>query len=190
MFDAILQALSNVTSTTTTVTTTTTAPVTLPTYPIPEATVIVTITSIALGLLTQLVTRRVVDLNAERRMKAEINAFNKEKRAATLAKDKAKLDKLSRRELQVRQDQAKLSVGRLKVTAITFVPLLGVYYLMANFMGGFGVLVAYSPLPIPLIAGAPSLVVPGAWDVSLFWWYLLSSFTFSSLLSRALHTTT
>ena len=180
MIEAILQTLSNVT---TTLTTTTGGVEPPPAYPIPESTIIVTLTSIGLGLLTQLVTRRVVDLNAERKMKADVSAFNKEKREATLAKDKAKLEKLSKRDLQVKQEQAKLSLARLKVTAITIVPLFGVYYLMANLMGGFGVIVAHSPIPLPL------LVNPDG-TVSLFWWYLLSSFTFSSILGRALHTTT
>jgi uncharacterized membrane protein (DUF106 family) len=160
----------------------------VPQYSPPLSTVVVTLTSLSLGAITQLVTRRVVDLNKERKMRAEVNAFNKEKREATLAKDKVKLEKLKKRELQVRQEQAKVSTARLKVTAITFVPLLLVYYLMATFLGGYSVIVAFTPIPIPVIA-APTLVA-GIFEVSLFWWYFLSSFTFSTMLSRLLHTTT
>jgi uncharacterized membrane protein (DUF106 family) len=164
------------------------ATLTVPGITPPYSTILVSLTSLGLGFVTQLVTRRIVDLNAERRMKAEVSAFNKEKREATLAKDKAKVEKLRKRELQVRQAQTKISTARLKVTAITFVPLLGVYYLMAISLGGFGVIVGYIPIPIPYIAGiaAPA----GGWEVSLFWWYFISSFTFSALLSRLLHTTT
>ena len=158
----------------------------VPGYSPPVSTILVTLTFVALGLSTQLVTRRVVDLNKERRMRAELNAFNKEKREATLAKDQAKLEKLKKRELAMRQEQAKVSTARLKVTGITFVPLLAVYYLMATFLGGYNVIVAYSPIPIPIIA-APTLTA-GVWEVSFFWWYFLSSFAFSSLLSRLLHT--
>jgi len=156
---------------------------TIPVITIPESTLLVTVTSIGLSLVTQLVTRRVVDLDAERRMKSEVGAFNKEKREATLAKDKAKLEKLKKKELPMRQEQAKVSSARLKVTAITFIPLLGVYYLMASFLGGFNVVVAYSPIPIPLLVGTNT-------DMALFWWYMLSSFTFSSVLTRLLRTTT
>jgi len=156
---------------------------TIPVVAIPDSTLLVTSTSIGLSLVTQLVTRRVVNLNAERRMKAEVAAFNKEKREATLAKDKAKLEKLKKRELPMRQEQAKVSSARLKVTAITFIPLLAVYYLMASFLGGFNVVVAYSPIPIPYLVGANGIM-------ALFWWYMLSSFTFSSLLTKLLHTTT
>jgi uncharacterized membrane protein (DUF106 family) len=161
---------------------------TVPQYSPPVSTILVTLTSVALGFVTQIVTRAVVDLDAERRMKAEVNTFNKEKQAATAAGDKSKLEKLKKRELQVRQAQTKLSTARFKVTAITFIPLLGVYYLMATFLGGYGVIVAYAPLPIPFLTSAgPTNVV---YEVSLFWWYFLSSFTFSSILSKLLHTTT
>ena len=161
---------------------------TVPQYSPPFSTIVVTLTSLGLGFVTQVVTRRVVDLDKERRMRAEVNAFNKEKREATLAKDEAKLEKLKKRELAVRQEQAKVSTARLKVTGITFVPLLVVYYLMATFLGGYGVIVAYTPIPIPVIA-APTLN-SGIFEVSLFWWYFLSSFTFSTMLTRLLHTTT
>lgn len=161
---------------------------TIPQYTPPISTVLVTLTSISLGAVTQLVTKRIVNLDAERKMRAEVGAFNKEKREATLAKDKAKLDKLKKRELQVQQEQFKVQRARLKVTAITFVPLLGVYYLMATFLGGYGVIVAYTPLPIPYFAGLTQTA--SVFQVSLFWWYFLSSFTFSTMLGRLLHTTT
>ncbi len=160
-----------------------TASFTIPVLSIPDSTLLVTSTSLCLSLVTQLVTRRVVNLDAERRMKAEVSAFNKEKREATIAKDKAKLDKLKKRELPMRQEQAKVSTARLKVTAITFVPLLAVYYLMASFLGGFSVVVAHSPIPIPYLVGTGG-------TMALFWWYMLSSFTSSALLTRLLHTTT
>ena len=159
---------------------------TVPQYTPPVSTMLVTLTSIALSVITQVVTRRVVDLNKERRMRAEVNAFNKEKREATLANDKVKLEKLKKRELAVRQEQAKVSTARLKVTAVTFVPLLVVYYLMASLLGGYGVMVAFSPISIPVIT-APTLV-PGTYELSLFWWYFLSSFTFSIPLTRLFHT--
>jgi uncharacterized membrane protein (DUF106 family) len=138
---------------------------------------------VGLSLLTQVVTRQVVDLDKERKLKAEVAAFNREKREATLAKDKAKLDKLQKRDLQVKQAQAKLSTGRLKVTLITIVPLFGVYYLMANFLGGYGAIVAVSPILIPYIVGPNGEMV-------LIWWYFLNSFAFSTVLSHLLHTTT
>ncbi len=158
------------------------------TYLIPESTFIVLITSLGLSLLTNLITRRFVDLKKERRMKVEINQHNKELREAVKSKDKAKEDKLRKKDLQMRQMQAKVSTSRLKVTGITFIPLLAVYYFMANVLGGFNVIVAYSPVPIPYIITQFSAA--GGGPVTLFWWYFLSSFTFSGLLTKLLGTST
>jgi uncharacterized membrane protein (DUF106 family) len=134
-------------------------------------------------------------------MKVELNSFNKEKRELTYELSKlkrqdqnravaeqtkqlqAKLDKLNKRQLQMTQDQMKVQTARLKVTGITFVPMLLVYYLMSWSLGGFNVVVAYAPIPIPYIVGAHGIV-------SLFWWYFLSSFTFSTIIAKLLHTTT
>ncbi len=151
--------------------------------PLPESTLLVTFTSVCLGLFTQAVTRRFVDLDAERRMKAELNEFNKEKREATLAKDKAKLEKLKKKELAMMQARTKVQMARTKVTFITIVPLFLIYYLMASFLGGYGSIVAVSPIPIPYVVG-------GAGEMVLFWWYIIGSFTLSSLLSRLMHTNT
>ncbi len=167
---------------------TTSAKFTVPQYTPPASTVLVTLTSLTLGLVTQLVTRRVVDLNKERRMNAEVKAFQKEKREATAANDKQKLERLKKREVAMAQERAKVSTARFKVTAITFVPLLAVYYFMASVLGGYSVIVAYSPIYLWILT-APTQN-PNVFVVSLFWWYFLSSFTFSAILSRLLHTTT
>ncbi|MDG6953389.1 MAG: DUF106 domain-containing protein [Nitrososphaerota archaeon] len=182
----------------------------VPQYAPPVSTIIVTVTSISLGMVTQLVTRKVVDLNAERRMRAEVNAFNKEKREATMAlqrakatlskdkeggsqakaavaKEQDKLERLKKRELAMQQEQLNVQKARFKVMGITTVPLILVYYLMATFLGGYGVVVAFTPIPIPVITGVTQS--PAIYDVSLFWWYFLSSFTFSTMLGRLLHTT-
>ncbi|MBI3859943.1 MAG: DUF106 domain-containing protein [Thaumarchaeota archaeon] len=151
--------------------------------PIPTSTFVVAATSIGLGLTTQVATRLLVDLNSERRMKTEVNAFNKEKRAATLSKDTAKLDKLKKKEPAIKQTQAKISSARLKVVPITFLPLLAFYYLMTPLLGGYNIIVALSPFSIPYLTESTGVMV-------LFWWYLVCSFTFSSLLAKLLRTTT
>lgn len=153
-----------------------------------DSTLIVTLTALGLGLLTNVLTRRFVDLEAERRMKAEINQHNKELRQAVKNKDKGKEDKLRKKDLQIKKMSAKVQTARLRVTGLTFIPFIALYYLMANFLGGFNVIVAYSPVPIPYIINefSPGLGGP----VTLFWWYFLSSITFSGLLTKLLRTST
>ncbi len=157
------------------------------TLAIPETTFIVTLTALGLGIVTNLLTVRFVDLSAERRMKAEISQYNKEKREALGSKDKAKGEKLKKKDLQMKQMNAKVSTARLRVTAITFIPFILLYYLMAGFLGGFSVTVALSPIPIPYIVSNFSGAVG---DVPLFWWYTISSLTFSPMLTKLFRTST
>lgn len=150
---------------------------------IPDTTFIVTFTALGLGIVTNLLTRQFVDLARERRMKAEIAQYQAELREAVKNKDKAKEDRLKKRDLQIKQMNAKVSTARLRVTAITFIPFIALYYLMAGFLGGFGAVVAYSPIPIPYIVSATG-------TVPLFWWYTISSLAFSPMLTKLFGTQT
>jgi uncharacterized membrane protein (DUF106 family) len=157
-------------------------------FEIPISTMIVSLTSICVALISNLLTRRFVDLHSERRIKAEIDQYTKELKAAVLAKDKDKEGRLKKKEKQIQAMRLKMSSGRMKITGLTFIPFIAVYYLMAGFLGGFSVTVAYSPIPIPIII--PSLSAAGSGSVSLFWWYFISSLTFSGLMTRLLGTST
>jgi uncharacterized membrane protein (DUF106 family) len=156
------------------------------TLEIPISTILVTLTSISLISLTNILTRALVDVKAERRMKLEVSSFQKELRQAVASKDKEKEAKLRKKEVQIKQMQAKASIPRLKVTAITIVPFFILYYALAWYMGdfnygrGLSLIVAHSPIPIPVLA--PNGTLP------LFWWYFLSSFAFSGLLSKIMGT--
>ena len=147
---------------------------------IPETTLIVTLTAIGLGFVSNIATRLLVDLKKEKRLRQETAAFDKELREAIQKKDKAKEEKLKKLKPQIDQMRLKASTGRFKVLIVTWVPFILVYYFMAGELGGLGVLVAYSPIPIPFIVSGGSMV--------LIWWYFLSSLTFGTLLSKLLGT--
>jgi uncharacterized membrane protein (DUF106 family) len=145
---------------------------------IPESTLIVTLTAVALAMLSNIVVRRLVDLNKERRIRREVSAFDKELREAITKKDKAKEAKLKKRKPQYDKMRMSMSTGRLKATAVTYVPFLIVYYSMANYVfSGINTTVAMSPIPIPYLVSATG-------SMALFWWYSLSSFSFSFVLQK------
>jgi uncharacterized membrane protein (DUF106 family) len=159
------------------------ATLSIPSIVPPESTLVVTLTSVALGVVTQVVTRRFVDLKAERKMKAEISQYQADLKEAVRTKDKAKEEKLKKKQLAINQMNTKLSTARLRVTAITFVPFIVLYYVMAGFLGGFSVVVANSPIPIPILVSSTG-------TMPLFWWYSISSLTFSPMLTKLFGTTT
>jgi len=148
---------------------------------IPESTLIITLTAVSLGFLSNVATRLLVDLKKERRIKAEVAAFDKELRGAIANKEKDKEDKLKKKKTQMDQMRLKASTGRFKVVLVTWLPFIAVYYLMANFVGGFAEAVAFSPIPIPFIVAANGSMV-------LIWWYFLSSLSFATLMTKLLGT--
>ena len=149
---------------------------------IPESTLIITITAVSLGFMSNIATRLLVDLRKERRIKAEVAAFDKELKQAVADKDRDKEEKLKKKKPQMDQMRLKASTGRFKVVIVTWLPFIGVYYLMANFVGGFSQAVAYSPIPIPYI------VDPATHSMVLIWWYFLSSLAFATIMTKLLGT--
>jgi uncharacterized membrane protein (DUF106 family) len=148
---------------------------------IPESTLIITLTAISLGFMSNIATRLLVDLKKERRIKAEVAAFDKELKQAVADKDKDKEEKLKKKKTQMDQMRLKASTGRFKVVIVTWLPFIAVYYLMANFVGGFAQAVAFSPIPIPYIVSPNGSMV-------LIWWYFLSSLSFATLMTKLLGT--
>lgn len=165
---------------------------------IPDSTVVMTLTAVGFGVMSNLLTRKFVDLDAERRIKAEINEYTKAMKAAVKAGDKQEQEKLKKKEASVNQMRMKMSSARSKVALYTIVPFFAIYYLVLFIVGSPPA--AYSPFYIPYImsttlsaaqiaAGAVHQAAGVAY-VSPFGWYLISSFTFSGLMTRLLKTQT
>jgi uncharacterized membrane protein (DUF106 family) len=156
----------------------------------------VTGTAIGLGLASNVATRLLVDLKKERRMKKEVAEFDKELKDAVAKKDKQKEEKLKKKKPQVDQMRLKASTGRLKVTLITWVPFILLYYFMASQVGGYGSPVVCSPIPIPYITSVDptvcNYIINGVKvnlpHMPLLWWYFISSLSFGTLVSKILGT--
>ena len=138
--------------------------------------------------MSNVATRLLVDLKKERRIKAEVAAFDKELKDAVANKEKDKEEKLKKKKPQMDQMRLKASSGRFKVVLVTWLPFIAVYYLMGDFVSGckfpsicVSGVVAYSPIPIPFIVAANGSMV-------LIWWYFLSSLSFSTLMTKLLGT--
>lgn len=148
----------------------------------------ITFTAVSLGFMSNVATRLLVDLKRERRMRAEVAAFDKELKAAIANKEKDKEEKLKKRKPQMDQMRLKASSGRFKVVLVTWLPFIIVYYLMGDIVSGchfpsicVSGVVAFSPIPIPFIVGANGSMV-------LLWWYFLSSLSFSTMMTKLLGT--
>jgi len=160
---------------------------------IPASTALVVVVAIGLALMSNLVTKKMVDVKREKRIHAEVGAFNKELRASVVAKDKPKETKLRKREKAMRELQLKTSMGRMKVMFITWIPFIGIWYGLSFFLGGFGTAVAVMPFGVSQFDMTNLTIGPEFGPIveylGLFWWYFISSMTFGSILAKLLGTT-
>jgi len=139
---------------------------------------LVALTAIVLNIISNVATRLLTDVERARRIRAEVRAFRKELRQATLAKDKAKLDKLKKKEKLMMKEEMKISTQRMKPMLLFWIPFIIIYYLLASFIGGYNTIVAISPISLPIIGT----------EIGLIWWYLISSLAFSAIITKLLGT--
>jgi len=142
---------------------------------IPNATIFLFFLSMALSLATSLTTRLLTNREQVLAWNKEIAAWRTDSLKATRTGDKKLLAKVKKQERHVMQLQSKLMWQNMKTSFIWFIPF---FLLWTMFLGplfsGVGT-VAYLPW-----------ITPEPLGLTLFPWYLLSSFMFSILVNKAL----
>jgi len=137
----------------------------------PEATLFTIGLAALLALTSSTAAKLLVDYDMVKTSMREFQAWRKQLDAAKKANDNQTVSKLMKKQQAMTKAQAKASMEQFKVTVVTFVPFLLLWYIMQAVMSvpGGVVYVAYSPFPLPLIGGDGMKMV--------FWqWYFLSSF--------------
>jgi uncharacterized membrane protein (DUF106 family) len=170
--------------------------------PIPESTLLLTITAVGFSLLSNALTRWRVDLDTERRIKAEIAEWTKALREAVKKGDKQQQEKLKKKEQSINQMRLKMSSARTKVALYTIIPFFVIYYLVLSFVGPCPVAVSpfssiltignylmRTTLPTGTTCGVRALANGWAY-VTPFGWYLISSFSFTGIIMRLMKTQT
>jgi len=156
---------------------TTASPVAIPL----QQTFLVVLEAIGVNCVYAVGRRKFTNIDKMRRYNAEMKAFRAEMTAATKAGDKVKVEKLKKKQVQMQKMQAEISMDNLKPTFLFMLPLLGVYYLVSSFVKNATLVI--SPIPFgPFHIGSYAL----GWNIEVpfFWWYLICSFTFSSIITR------
>ena len=139
---------------------------------IPQATIFTVGIAIALGLMSATAAKLLVDYDMVRNSMREFQAWNKELQKARKANDNKTVAKLVKKQQAMTKLQARASMEQFKVTAVTFVPFLLLWYLLSAVFGGG--IVAVSPFPLPLAGTRLSFVS----------WYFLSSFAVNFPIMR------
>lgn len=131
---------------------------------IPESTMFTVGVAILLGLLSSTAAKLLVDYDMIRKTTKEFQAWRKDLDKAKKTNDTQTLSKLMKKQQVMTKLQAKASMEQFKVTAVTFVPFLLLWYLLNAVFARQ--IVAISPWPLPLVGT----------DLNFVSWYFLSSF--------------
>lgn len=148
---------------------------------IPFSTIFIFLLAAAVSLLTSLLNRLLTNPEKSKTGRKEVSEWNAELRKAQKSKDKKRVEKLMKKQQYILQLQSKMMWKSMKVMLITFLPLI----LMWQFLGGFyhNTLIAIFP-GVSNNIGVITIPLIGMQFSSLIWWYLLSSFFFSTAFSH------
>jgi uncharacterized membrane protein (DUF106 family) len=142
---------------------------------------LVVLMAVGVNLLYAVGRRKLTDVDKMRRYNLELKAFRSEMTQAMKEGDKQKQEKMKKKQQQMNKMQMEMSKEQLKPTLLFMIPLWGVYFLVSSLIGAGPLIVL--PIYIPYVAMTLSGlgIIPWA---PFFWWYMVCSFTFSTLINR------
>lgn len=135
------------------------------------------------AFLTSSANRFLVDYKMVNSYRTEFNNWRMAVNKAKKEGDEKQLDKLMKRQSAMMRMSSRAQLEQLKTTAITFIPLLLIYYILLSAFP-LSTAVAFSPVYLPGAAASNAVFKAGAAFVSMVYWYFLSNFTVSIPLSR------
>lgn len=132
--------------------------------------------SVLISLLVTFLTKGMVNWDLVRDAKAKVDAFNKEKRDATMKRDTKRLHKLGERQAEINKYQGVMFSQNFKPTIIYSIPLFLLWVILGAVFSGW--VVAWTPFRIDLPIVGP-LVAFG-----FGWWYFLTYLGLSQVFRK------
>jgi uncharacterized membrane protein (DUF106 family) len=143
---------------------------------IPVSTLVVLFITVAVSLINMIINRllitRMVGWQEYQTMRKEIAEHNALKMKAMRANDKKMVEKLKKKDAQINRMQMKMSKPQLLLFPIGFVYLI-IWYLFL----------------IPAYGANAVALVPGIGGIPVFYWYMICSLAFGTLISKLIGVT-
>jgi len=140
----------------------------------PLAAVTILLISAGMAIISAVATRALTDVDVMRRRMTEVREWQSAYTKAIRAKDQKVVDRLKKKEATIKRAQAEMTKDQFKPMLLTIIPFFVFYYLFYAVFGYNQVIVAISPITLPYIGT----------DFNFWVWYLVSSFSISSLIQR------
>ncbi len=154
---------------------------------IPTVTLLILGVSVALSLITNIVTKMKVDVKAERLVRIESNEAMKEYREALKSGDQGRIDKAKKKQKVAQDKMLKTSSVRLKVSLYFTIPLLAVLTLLGIVIG-YNTHVAVSPYAFNFFNYIKAVTVSNFALMNFITWYFVVSFVSNLIIARAMGT--
>jgi len=159
--------------------------------------ILLLILSFITGLVTTVIQKYTIDWGSMKESQERMKNLQKEFRAAQLAGDTKRVEKLNEESKQLMQDSASMQMQQLKpmgyISIITIPIIMWLYVYLNDIYGvyGFGTFtgVANGPLFVFPFAGEIMMVDPLFWGFQ-WWllWYMICSIFFGQVFSKLLNT--
>jgi uncharacterized membrane protein (DUF106 family) len=132
--------------------------------------------TVAVSLITTLLSKHLVNWEIVRKNKAEISKFQRELREAMKKRDMKEVHKLQQRQGEINKLSGEIFIQNLKPTIIYFIPMILIWITLLNVYSGW--VVAWLPFSIDL----PFLGRLVAFGVG--WWYILPFMGLSQIFRK------
>ena len=162
----------------------------------PGSMIFVMLMGLTVTLISQGLTKWLVDTEEVERKQKQIRAHEEEKEKIIKLADIdmnryiKQRKRWERKDVVLKKSQQSISMARMKPMCITFIPMILIFSVINPAFGGASVACSpMNPALIPFLG--PTIVAPGnaPW-ISFTAWYMLCSLGFNSVIPRLLKTTT
>jgi len=143
----------------------------------PASTLFILVLSAAISLATSVANRMVVDMDEQKRRTVESHHLRQELMAATRSGNQRRIAKAQKRQQQMMKTQQKMTMDRMKIMLLFFIPLILIWQVLRKFLGGVEY-IALMPFKVPWIAPEGTL--------SFASWYILCSISINIVIQRVL----
>jgi uncharacterized membrane protein (DUF106 family) len=140
---------------------------------IPTSTLLVLLISMAIGLVTTLVNRLVMNMDEYKKFTIDSYHVRQELMAAMKTKNQRQIAKAQKQQQDMMKVQQKMTMNQMKTTLLFFVPFLLIWQVFTNFFTG---VIAFAPFEIPMFGS----------QLTFSSWYIISSLSSGIIARRVL----
>ncbi|RLI32513.1 hypothetical protein DRO56_03405 [Candidatus Bathyarchaeota archaeon] len=140
----------------------------------PNSTIFILLLSAAINFVVNLANRMAIDIEEYRDWLIRSTQLRRELMKAIQSGNKRLVDRIKREQQKMMGVQSKINMQRMKLTLFFFIPILVLWRVLGPFYGKEPV--ALMPFEAPFLGE----------QLTLFWWYFLSSLATNVLISRLL----